>query len=73
MQVPFYAGSLSFENISRGKCTNPLVCIGEKTKMLPHNIHECNDSSLRCGFVFATCPVLRKRLAPKHWVTDLNN
>lgn len=54
-----------FKSISSTKCANPGLCVAEKNKMLPHNVHQSNDWSLRFGFVFAAFPLLRKILAPK--------
>lgn len=58
--------------ISRTKCANPGLCVAEKHKMLPHNVYQSNDRSLRFGVVFAAFPLLRKRLAPKHKVIGIN-
>lgn len=61
-----------FKSISGAKCAEPGLYVAEENKILPHNVLQSNDWSLRFGFVFAACPLLRKRLAPKHKVSGIN-
>lgn len=68
--MPFYALDLPFKSNSRAKCAEPGLCVAEENKMLPQDVHQSND--LRFGFVFAACPLLRKRLAPKHKLIGMN-